>query len=45
VTDGDIAAVEGVQPGEIIITDNFNRLQDGDKIAQRKPGDGKAEKK
>jgi multidrug efflux system membrane fusion protein len=38
-TDGNVAAVDGLQPGETIVTDNFNRLQDGAKISERKPGD------
>jgi multidrug efflux system membrane fusion protein len=41
VTDGDTTAVEGVNPGEVIVTDNFNRLQDGAKVAERKPGEGR----
>jgi multidrug efflux system membrane fusion protein len=31
-TEDNQAAVEGVQPGEIIATDNFNRLQEGTRI-------------
>ena len=35
-TDGNVIAVDGLQPGELIVTDNFNRLQDGAKISERK---------
>jgi multidrug efflux system membrane fusion protein len=35
-TDGNDAAVEGLDPGEVIAADNFNRLQDGTKVAERK---------
>lgn len=38
-TDGNVTAVEGLQPGEPIVTDNFNRLADGAKISERKPGE------
>jgi multidrug efflux system membrane fusion protein len=36
-TDGDTAAVTGVKPGEALVTDGFDRLQDGVKIVVRKP--------
>ncbi len=36
-TDGDTAAVTGVTPGETLVTDGFDKLQDGTKIAIRKP--------
>jgi hypothetical protein len=32
--------VEGLEPGEIIAADNFNRLQDGMKVALTKPEEG-----
>ena len=35
-TDGNSAAVEGVAPGEVLAADNFNRLQEGSKVAVRK---------
>ncbi len=35
-TDGDTAAVTGVKPGETLVTDGFDRLQDGVKVAIRK---------
>ena len=38
-TDDTAAAVEGLEPGEIIVADNFNRLQDGMKVEVRKPGE------
>ncbi len=34
-TDGSNTAVKGVSPGEIVILDNFNRLQEGAKVAPR----------
>jgi len=34
-TDGNVTAVKGLQPGEIIVADNFNRLQDGMKVTIR----------
>jgi multidrug efflux system membrane fusion protein len=43
-----VTAVEGLEPGEIIATNNFNRLQEGMKVAIRnlaeepQPGEGKA---
>lgn len=33
VTDADIAAVTGVQPGDTVVTDGFDKLQDGVKLA------------
>jgi multidrug efflux system membrane fusion protein len=39
-TDGNVTAVEGLEPGEIIVADNFNRLQDGMKVAVREPAEG-----
>ena len=32
-TDGNITAVEGVQPGEVIATNGFDKLQDGVKVS------------
>jgi multidrug efflux system membrane fusion protein len=32
-TDGNMTAVEGLEPGEIVAADNFNRLQEGAKVA------------
>jgi multidrug efflux system membrane fusion protein len=37
-TDGTIIAVDGVEPGEIIAADSFNRLQDGAKVTVRQGG-------
>lgn len=34
-TENNVSAVEGLQPGEVIATDNFNRLQDGVKVVPR----------
>jgi multidrug efflux system membrane fusion protein len=44
ITDGDTTAVEGVKAGEVLVTDNFNRLQDGIKVSQRKPEDSDKQK-
>jgi multidrug efflux system membrane fusion protein len=38
VTDADTTAVEGVEPGEVIATDNFNKLGDGMQVKLRQPG-------
>jgi multidrug efflux system membrane fusion protein len=40
VTDGDTSAVEGVDPGEVLAADNFNRLQDKAKVTTRRPDGG-----
>jgi multidrug efflux system membrane fusion protein len=39
VTDADISSVEGLDPGQIIATDNFNKLADGMTVKVR-PGGG-----
>jgi multidrug efflux system membrane fusion protein len=39
-TDGNIAAVTGVEPGDVIAADNFNRLQDGARVVARNPAEG-----
>lgn len=39
-TDGNVTAVEGLNPGETIVTDNFNRLTDGAKVSVRQPNEG-----
>jgi membrane fusion protein, multidrug efflux system len=36
-TDGLQSAVTGVQPGETLVTDGFDKLQDGTKVAVRQP--------
>jgi membrane fusion protein, multidrug efflux system len=36
-TDGNRSAVTGVAPGETVITDGFDKLQDGGKVSVRKP--------
>jgi membrane fusion protein, multidrug efflux system len=35
-TDGNITAVEGIQPGEIVAANGFDKLQDGIKVEKRK---------
>jgi membrane fusion protein, multidrug efflux system len=35
-TDGNIAAVQGIQAGQIIAVNGFDKLQDGIKVQQRK---------
>jgi membrane fusion protein, multidrug efflux system len=34
-TDGSVIAVKGVEPGEVIALDNFNRLQEGAKVTRQ----------
>ncbi len=36
-TDGNMTAVDGLKPGDVIAADNFDRLRDGAKIAARDP--------
>jgi len=36
-TDGNQSAVTGVKPGEVVVTDGFDKLQDGTKVVVRKP--------
>jgi multidrug efflux system membrane fusion protein len=38
-SDGNIAAVTGVEPGDVIAADNFNRLQDGARVVVRNPSE------
>jgi multidrug efflux system membrane fusion protein len=38
VTDADTTSVEGLDPGEVIATDNFNKLEDGMVVRLRNPG-------
>jgi membrane fusion protein, multidrug efflux system len=38
ITDVDTASVTGLEPGEVIATDNFNKLGDGTRINVRQPG-------
>jgi membrane fusion protein, multidrug efflux system len=35
-SDGNITAVQGIQPGQIVAVNGFDKLQDGIKVAQRK---------
>jgi len=37
-TDGNVTAVQGVEPQEIVATNGFDKLQDGAKVTVRKPG-------
>lgn len=39
-TDGNNAAVTGVVPGQTLVTDGFDKLQDGAKVAVRQPRQG-----
>ncbi len=39
-TDGNTAGVTGVSPGETIVTDGFDKLQDGVRVSIRKPVEG-----
>jgi hypothetical protein len=36
-TNGDSAAVTGVVPGQTLVTDGFDKLQDGAKVTVRQP--------
>jgi multidrug efflux system membrane fusion protein len=36
-TNGDAAAVTGVKPGETLVTDGFDKLEEGTKVSIRKP--------
>jgi membrane fusion protein, multidrug efflux system len=38
ITDGDISSVTGLEPGQVVVTDNYNKLADGMKVNVRKPG-------
>jgi multidrug efflux system membrane fusion protein len=38
VTDNDVTSVEGLEAGEVIATDNFNKLGDGLEVRLRQPG-------
>jgi multidrug efflux system membrane fusion protein len=38
VTEGDRAAVTGVSAGDTLVTDGFEKLQDGTRVAVKKPG-------
>ena len=37
-TEGQVSAASGVDAGQQVVTDGFDRLQSGSKIAIRKPG-------
>jgi multidrug efflux system membrane fusion protein len=36
-TEGEVSAATGVDPGEQVVTDGFDRLQNGSKVTIRKP--------
>jgi membrane fusion protein, multidrug efflux system len=36
-TDGNVSAVEGIDPGTVVAADNFNKLTDGAKVTVRSP--------
>src|SRR6202789_431714 len=36
-TEGETSAVTGVNPGDVLVTDGFDKLQNGSKVMQRKP--------
>jgi multidrug efflux system membrane fusion protein len=38
VSDADTYSVEGVEPGEVIVTDNYNKLGEGMRVNVRRPG-------
>ncbi len=39
-TDGDVVAVQGVNAGEVVATNGFDKLQDGAQVTGRQPGQG-----
>jgi multidrug efflux system membrane fusion protein len=39
-TDGNVTAIEGIDPGTVVAADNFNKLTDGAKVAVRPGGAG-----
>ncbi len=39
-TDGNRSAVTGVKPGEVVVTDGFDKLQDGAKVSVRRTIEG-----
>ena len=39
-TDGAVTAVDGLQPGETVATNGFDKLQDGAKVTVRQPSNG-----
>jgi multidrug efflux system membrane fusion protein len=36
-TDGTVTAVDGIQPGDVVATNGFDKLQDGAKVSVRAP--------
>jgi multidrug efflux system membrane fusion protein len=44
-TEGETSAVDGVKSGDQLVTDGFDKLQDGSKVRVRKPGDSAARAK
>jgi membrane fusion protein, multidrug efflux system len=41
-TDGTVTAVEGLQPGDTVASNGFDKLQDGAKVSVRQPGGSNA---
>jgi len=39
-TDGTVSAVQGIDPGSLVVADNFNKLTDGSQVAIRPGGSG-----
>jgi multidrug efflux system membrane fusion protein len=44
VTEGETAAVTGVKAGDTLVTDGFEKLQDGSRVSVKKPGQPDASK-
>jgi multidrug efflux system membrane fusion protein len=44
VTDNDVYSIDGLEAGEVIATDNFNKLGDGLQVRLRQPGGGEGRK-
>jgi membrane fusion protein, multidrug efflux system len=39
-TDGNVSQVDGIDPGTVVVADNFNKLTDGAKVTVRPPSTG-----
>jgi multidrug efflux system membrane fusion protein len=40
ISEGNVTAIEGIEPGTVIVADNFNKLSDGSKVNVRQGGGG-----
>jgi len=44
-TDGNVTAVDGIDPGTVVVADNFNKLSDGMKVIVRPSTGGAGHKR